>query len=67
MFSASDSVRALTDMMRTLTGSRVEIVTALSAEPCFVNVDASQFDTALVNLAVYPSGDDRLVGIARER
>ncbi|SDO60055.1 PAS domain S-box-containing protein [Methylobacterium phyllostachyos] len=52
VFAACDSVRALSDMMRTLTGSRVQITTDLPAIPCFVNADASQFDTALVNLAV---------------
>ena len=52
VFDATDSVRGLTDMMRTLTGSRVQITARLPDTPCFVNADASQFDTALVNLAV---------------
>ena len=52
VFAASDSVRALTDMVGTLTGSRIAIVTDLPDTPCFVNADASQFDTALVNMAV---------------
>ena len=52
VFSASDSVCGLADMMKTLTGSRIQIITALAKTPCFVNADASQFDTALVNLAV---------------
>ena len=52
VFAACYSVRGLADMMRTLTGSRVQITTDLPAIPCFVNADASQFDTALVNLAV---------------
>ena len=52
VFAACDSVRALTEMMGTLTGSRVTIVTELPEETCFVNADPSQFDTALVNIAV---------------
>ncbi len=52
VFAVGDSVRGLADMMRTLTGSRVQIVTELPDVPCYVNADASQFDTALVNLAV---------------
>ncbi|WP_342162152.1 PAS domain-containing protein [Methylobacterium sp. SD21] len=52
VFSVDDSVRGLADMMGTLTGSRVRITVTLPDTPCFVNADASQFDTALVNLAV---------------
>ena len=65
VFAACDSVRALTDMMGTLTGSRIEIVTDLSDTPCFVDADPSQFDTALVNMAVNArdamDGEGRLV------
>ena len=39
-------------MVRTLTGSRIEIVTDLPEQMCCVNADTSQFDTALVNMAV---------------
>jgi len=39
-------------MMRTLSGSRIRIVTGLEDRPCYVNADPSQFDTALVNMAV---------------
>ena len=52
VFAACDSVRAISEMMATLTGHRVEILTDLPKEPCFVDADPSQFDTALVNLAV---------------
>ncbi|WP_237481229.1 PAS domain-containing protein [Lichenibacterium dinghuense] len=52
VFAACDSVRALSGMMGTLTGSRIQIVTDLSDELSHVEVDPSQFDTALVNLAV---------------
>ncbi|MCJ2019988.1 ATP-binding protein [Methylobacterium sp. E-065] len=52
VFAACDSVRAIGDMMGTLTGSRIEIITDLPEEPCFIDADPSQFDTALVNMAV---------------
>ena len=52
VFAVCDSVRALFDMMETLTSARIEVATELPEQECFVNADASQFDTALVNLAV---------------
>ena len=52
VFAACDSVRALSDMLGTLTGSRIRIVTELPEALCCVNADPSQFDTALVNMAV---------------
>ena len=51
-FDVGKGVAALSDMMGTLTGSRIEIVTDLPDEPCFVNADPSQFDTAIVNMVV---------------
>jgi signal transduction histidine kinase/CheY-like chemotaxis protein len=52
VFDAADSVRAISDMMGTLTGSRIRIATQLPADPCFMDADPSQFDTALVNMVV---------------
>ena len=52
VFAACDSVRSLSDMLGTLTGSRIEIVTELPEQVCYVNADPSQFDTALVNMAI---------------
>ncbi|WP_409568342.1 PAS domain S-box protein [Methylobacterium sp. E-041] len=52
VFDATESVRAISDMMGTLTGSRIRIVTELPNVPCFLNADPSQFDTALVNMAI---------------
>ncbi|MCJ2019485.1 ATP-binding protein, partial [Methylobacterium sp. E-065] len=64
VFAACDGVRALSEMMATLTGSRIRIETELPEHPCFVDVDPSQFDTALVNMAVNArdamDGDGRL-------
>jgi CheY-like chemotaxis protein len=39
-------------MIGTLTGSRIAVSLRLPETPCFVLVDPSQFDTALVNMAV---------------
>ena len=52
VFDAVESVRAIGDMVRTLTGSRVRIALRLPDQPRYVNADTSQFDTAIVNLAV---------------
>jgi len=52
VFDAGASVKAIGDMMGSLTGSRIRIVTELPDEPCRVDADPSQFDTALVNMAV---------------
>ena len=52
VFAVCDSVRALSGMMNTLTGSRIKITTDLSEHPSYVEVDPSQLDTALINLAV---------------
>ena len=39
-------------MIGTLIGSRIEIVILGPEEPCFVNADAGQFETAIINMAV---------------
>ncbi|SDM89229.1 PAS domain S-box-containing protein [Methylobacterium phyllostachyos] len=63
VFAACDSVRTIGEMMATLTGARVEIETDLPAETCFVDADPSQFDTALVNMAV--NARDAMDGVGR--
>ena len=52
VFDAAERVRAVADMLRTVVGGRVRIVARLAREPCFVEADASQFETALVNMAL---------------
>ncbi|MCK2053627.1 PAS domain-containing protein [Methylobacterium sp. 37f] len=52
VFDACESLRRTGEMIRTLTGSRIRITTELSPAPCYINADMSQFDTALVNMAV---------------
>jgi CheY-like chemotaxis protein len=40
------------DMIDTVTGTRVRVVVAAPDRPCFVRADLSQFETALINMAV---------------
>ncbi|MFC6792662.1 PAS domain S-box protein [Methylobacterium komagatae] len=54
-FAVDRAVAAVADMVRTLTGARVNITLDLPGEEqrdLHVNADPSQFDTALVNLVV---------------
>ena len=52
VFDAVERVWGVSDMLGTITGSRIHIETQTPEEGCTVNADASQFDTALVNMAV---------------
>jgi two-component system NtrC family sensor kinase len=52
VFDIGRSVVTLRDMTKTLVGSRIEVVTSVPDEPCYVNADAGQFETALINMAV---------------
>jgi PAS domain S-box-containing protein len=52
VFEPADRVRAIAEMLRTIVGSRVEITADIRAQDCFVEADVSQFETALVNMAV---------------
>jgi signal transduction histidine kinase len=52
VFNAATKVGSVADMLRTVVGSRVELMVDPICESCFVEVDASQFETALVNMAV---------------
>ncbi|WP_174278914.1 hybrid sensor histidine kinase/response regulator [Sphingomonas bacterium] len=52
VFDVGASVCALGDMLGTLCGPRVAISIDAGGCPCFVDADRSQFDTAVVNMAV---------------
>ncbi|WP_131116410.1 ATP-binding protein [Lichenihabitans psoromatis] len=60
VFDTSDQVRRTVDMLQTIVGSRIEITTELSSKRCFIKGDISQFETALVNMAV--NGRDAMNG-----
>ncbi len=51
-FDVGECVQTLSGMIGTLTGSPIEIVTRMPDESCFINADAGQFETALINMAV---------------
>ncbi len=52
VFEVGERLRAVADMLDTVTGARIRIATELDDLPCFVEADVSQFETALVNMAV---------------
>ncbi|SFR85662.1 PAS domain S-box-containing protein [Sphingomonas jatrophae] len=51
VFDMGDRVAAMDDMLRSIVGPRVRIVTDLACGGCFVEADRSQFETALINMA----------------
>ncbi|MDH2310829.1 PAS domain S-box protein [Methylobacterium brachiatum] len=73
VFDAAQSVAAIADMVRTLTGARIRVETDTDTGqdadgerlPCHVDADPSQFDTALVNLVV--NARDAMQGEGRLR
>ena len=52
VFDACERVRQTTDMLATIVGSRIKIIRHIPQTPWHVEADISQFETALVNLAV---------------
>jgi PAS domain S-box-containing protein len=52
VFDVSERIRAISDMVTTIVGSRIQVVINADCERCFVEADANQFETALVNMAV---------------
>ncbi|MCK1709943.1 MULTISPECIES: hybrid sensor histidine kinase/response regulator [unclassified Bradyrhizobium] len=51
VFDVGERLQSLHDMLATLLGPAIEIAIRLPAEPCLVNADAGQFETALINMA----------------
>ena len=52
LFDVAQSVQMLGEMIATLIGSRIEIVLHMPDQPCFINADVGQFETAMINMAV---------------
>ncbi|MFD1950823.1 PAS domain S-box protein [Sphingomonas arantia] len=52
VFDARKNILNLHDMLVTLAGSRVAVVVDIADEPCPVNADPGQLDTAIVNMAI---------------
>ncbi|TPG45763.1 response regulator [Roseomonas nepalensis] len=51
-FEVGARLRAIGEMLDTVTGARVRVAIEGLDQPCFVKADVSQFETALVNMAV---------------
>ncbi|MBR0851983.1 response regulator [Bradyrhizobium diazoefficiens] len=51
LFDVGERIQSLRDMLATLLGPAIRITMQLPAEPCIVNADAGQFETALINMA----------------
>ncbi len=52
IFDVGSKLRGIADMLDTVTGARVHVTVDVPDEPCFARADLSQFETALVNMAV---------------
>lgn len=65
LFDAGVSLEEVATMLKTMTGSRIDLSLQLPAEPFFIVADRSQFDTTIVNLGINArdamNGEGRLV------
>ena len=65
VFDVGQCVNGVSDIIGTLAGSPIEIVTHLPDKPLYVDADLSQFETALINIAVNArdamKGEGRLI------
>ncbi|MEW9856500.1 PAS domain S-box protein [Novosphingobium sp. M1R2S20] len=52
VFDVGQRIERIRDMLATVVGSRVNLVMQTDCEVCYVEADTSQFETALVNMAV---------------
>ncbi len=52
VFDVGTRLGSVADMLDTVTGARISVVTHVPDHPCFIRADISQFETALVNMAV---------------
>jgi signal transduction histidine kinase/CheY-like chemotaxis protein len=52
VFDVGARLAAVADLLDTVTGARIRVVLDLPEEVCHVRADVSQFETALVNMAV---------------
>ena len=51
-FDVMERVQSISDMLRTVLGSRYVLQITADCDNCFIEADAAQFETALVNMAV---------------
>ncbi|WP_244535591.1 PAS domain S-box protein [Methylorubrum salsuginis] len=50
VFALDERLRAMADLLDTVTGARIRVVLDIAGAPCHVHADLSQFETALVNI-----------------
>ncbi|MDR5740659.1 MULTISPECIES: PAS domain S-box protein [unclassified Caballeronia] len=60
VFDVCERIGSIGEMLRTVVGSRVKLTIDSACDDCYVDADASQFETALVNMAV--NGRDAMNG-----
>jgi PAS domain S-box-containing protein len=51
-FNVATKVETLSEMLASILGARIQLDVSIQREDCFVESDANQFETALINLAV---------------
>ena len=51
-FDALTRVQSIAEMLHTVLGSSIELQISADCDDCFVEADAAQFETALVNMAI---------------
>jgi PAS domain S-box-containing protein len=52
VFDAAERTRRIAEMVSTIAGARITLELEAGCDSCFVEADAAQFETAIVNLAV---------------
>ncbi len=52
VFDIGQSLRAVAEMLDSVTGARITVDARIPDEPCYIRADLSQFETALINMAV---------------
>ncbi|PMV21101.1 MULTISPECIES: GAF domain-containing protein [unclassified Pseudomonas] len=52
VFDAGQRVKNIGEMLESVTGARIHVQVELPDAPCHVRVDSSQFETALINIAL---------------
>ncbi|WBH16230.1 PAS domain-containing protein [Sphingomonas radiodurans] len=62
-FDIVERLRRSEDVLRTVSGARVTLTFDIRCEPCIVHADPSQFDTAIVNMAI--NARDAMDGVGR--
>jgi len=52
IFNAGLRVKNIGDMLESVTGARIHVHVMLPDTPCYIRADSSQFETALINIAM---------------